>query len=61
LNRFIGYENAAKAAKKALAEGTTIRQAVIDLGFVGDGEGQVTQTQLDEALDVVAMAYPHGR
>jgi fumarate hydratase class II len=61
LNRFIGYENAAKAAKKALADGTTVRQAVVDLGFVGDGEGQVSEQQLDEALDVLAMAYPHGR
>jgi fumarate hydratase class II len=59
LNRFIGYENAAKAAKKALAEGITIRQAVLDLGFV-DGK-RLTETQLDEALDVLAMAYPHGR
>jgi fumarate hydratase class II len=61
LNRYIGYENAAKAAKKALAEKTTVRQAVLDLGFVGDGDGQVTEAQLDDALDVLAMAYPHGR
>jgi fumarate hydratase class II len=61
LNRFIGYENAAKAAKKALADGTTVRQAVVDLGFVGDGESQVTESQLDAALDVLSMAYPHGR
>jgi fumarate hydratase, class II len=59
--RYIGYDNAAKAAKKALADGTTVRQAVIDLGFVGTGEGQLTEAQLDEALDVLAMAYPHGR
>jgi len=59
LNRFIGYENAAKAAKKALADGITIRQAVIDLGFV-DGK-QLTEQQLDDALDVLKMAYPHGR
>jgi fumarate hydratase class II len=61
LNRFIGYENAAKVAKKAVTEGMTVRQAVVDLGFVGDGDGQVTEAQLDEALDVLAMAYPHGR
>jgi fumarate hydratase class II len=61
LNRYIGYENAAKAAKKALADGTTVRQAVVDLGFVGDGEGQVSESTLDDALDVLAMAYPHGR
>ena len=59
LNRYIGYENAAKAAKKAVTEGITVRQAVIDLGFV-DGE-KLTEAQLDEALDVLKMAYPHGR
>ena len=59
LNRYIGYENAAKAAKKAVTEGITIRQAVIALGFV-DGE-KLTEAQLDEALDVLGMAYPHGR
>jgi fumarate hydratase class II len=59
LNRFVGYENAAKAVKKALADGITIRQAVIDLGYVRDG--MLTEDELDQALDVLAMAYPHGR
>jgi len=59
LNSYIGYENAAKVAKKSLAEGITIRDAVIELGFVRDGA--LTETQLDEALDVLKMAYPHGR
>jgi len=57
LNRFIGYENAAKAAKKALTDGITVRQAVVELGFV-DGV-RLTEAQLDEALDVLSMAYPH--
>jgi fumarate hydratase class II len=57
LNRFIGYENAAKAAKKALADGITIRQAVIDLGFV-DGV-RLTEQQLDDALDVLSMTRPN--
>jgi fumarate hydratase class II len=61
LNRYIGYEKAAKVAKKALADGTTVRQAVLDLGLVGTGEGQVSEAQLDESLDVLGMAYPHGR
>ena len=61
LNGYIGYENAAKVVKKAVADGTTVRQAVHDLDFVGDGDGKVTEAQLDEALDVLAMAYPHGR
>ena len=59
LNRYIGYENAAKAAKKSLADGITIRDAVRELGFIR--AGLITETQLDEALDVLSMAYPHGR
>jgi fumarate hydratase class II len=53
LNRVIGYENAAKVAKKAVAERLTIREAVLALGFVDRGE--VTTEQLDQALDVLAM------
>jgi fumarate hydratase class II len=53
LNRLIGYENAAKIAKHAVAKGLTVRQAAIDLGFVARGE--VTEAQLDAALDVMAM------
>jgi fumarate hydratase class II len=53
LNRYIGYENAAAVAKKALKEGKTIRQVVIDSGFVENG--MVTLEQLDAALDVLAM------
>jgi len=53
LNRHIGYENAAKIAKHALARGITIREAVLDLGYVERGE--LTEEQLDEALDVDAM------
>jgi fumarate hydratase class II len=29
LNRYIGYENAAKVAKQALADGATIRETVL--------------------------------
>ena len=36
LNRYIGYENAAAVAKKALKEGKTIRQVVIESGFVDE-------------------------
>ena len=53
LNRYIGYENAAKVAKKALADNITIREAVIALGFVDDE--RLTEAQLDEALDVLRM------
>jgi fumarate hydratase class II len=56
LNRFIGYENAAKVAKKALAEQKTIREVVVELGFVDDGA--LTEEQLDAALDVASMTHP---
>ena len=36
LNTHIGYENAAKIAKKAHSEGTTLRQAALELGFMDD-------------------------
>ena len=58
LNKYIGYENAAKIAKTAVAEGLTVRQATEKLGFVGDGEGQVTEADLDKALDVTTMTAP---
>ncbi|HYP45215.1 MAG TPA: class II fumarate hydratase [Propionibacteriaceae bacterium] len=53
LNRYLGYENAAMVAKRALKEGKTIRQVVIESGFVADGK--LTEPQLDAALDVLAM------
>ncbi|MEO7746237.1 MAG: class II fumarate hydratase [Actinomycetota bacterium] len=56
LNRLIGYEAAAKVAKAAVADRATIRQSVLDLGFVDRGE--LTLAQLDEALDVLAMTRP---
>lgn len=56
LNKYVGYEAAAKIAKKALADGATIRETVIALGYVERGE--VTEAQLDEALDVESMTHP---
>ncbi|MDR2374554.1 MAG: class II fumarate hydratase [Bifidobacteriaceae bacterium] len=56
LNRVIGYEAAAKVAKYSVAHGTTVRQAVIDLGLVH--EGKITEAQLDAALDVMKMTRP---
>ncbi|MEL0083354.1 MAG: class II fumarate hydratase [Gammaproteobacteria bacterium] len=38
LNPHIGYDNAAKAAKKAHAEGSTLKQAVIGLGLLSEAE-----------------------
>jgi fumarate hydratase class II len=56
LNKYVGYENAAKIAKQAMADGLTIRETVIALGFVQRGE--LTEEQLDAALDVEAMTHP---
>ena len=53
LNRVIGYENAAKIAKHAVAHGLTVREAVEALGFVERGD--VTPEQLDTLLDVSTM------
>jgi fumarate hydratase class II len=53
LNIYIGYEAAGKVAKQSLAENKTIRQVVIENGYVTDG--LLTEAQLDEALDVLAM------
>ena len=56
LNRVIGYEAAAKIAKHSVANKITVRDAVIELGFVERGE--LTEAQLDEALDVLSMTRP---
>ncbi|MBA2954097.1 aspartate ammonia-lyase [Nocardioides sp. MAH-18] len=56
LNKHIGYEAAAKVAKRALADGATIRETVIAMGYVERGE--LTEAELDEALDVESMTRP---
>ena len=56
LNRYIGYEAAAKVAKQSLAQRRTIREVVLEMGFVDRGE--LTVEQLDEALDVLRMTHP---
>ncbi|MEV7168825.1 class II fumarate hydratase [Streptomyces sp. NPDC093224] len=56
LNRYIGYEEAAKVAKRSLAERRTIREVVLDSGYVERGD--LTLEQLDEALDVLRMTHP---
>jgi fumarate hydratase class II len=56
LNKYIGYEAAAKIAKHAVATGKTIRESTIELGFV-DGK-KLTLEQLDNALDVLSMTHP---
>ncbi len=56
LNKYIGYEEAAKVAKQALAERKTIRQVVLERGYVDSGK--LTAEQLDSALDVLSMTHP---
>ncbi len=51
LNPHIGYDNAAKIAKKALAEGKTLREAALELGLVS-GE------DFDAWVDPAAMTQP---
>lgn len=50
LNPAIGYDNAAKVAKQALAENKTVRDVAID-------EGYLTAEEADEVLDPEAMTY----
>ena len=59
LNPYIGYEAAAAVAHEALETGATIRDVVMARGHVARGE--ISQEQLDNALDVAAMANPQGR
>jgi fumarate hydratase class II len=56
LNRHLGYETAAKIAKQALVDGATIRETVLAMGYVDRGE--ITEEELDAALDVESMTHP---
>jgi fumarate hydratase class II len=56
LNRHLGYDEAAAVAKQALAQRRAIREVVIERGHLKSGK--LTETQLDEALDVLRMTHP---
>ena len=56
LNKYIGYEEAAKVAKQALKQSKTIKQVVVERGYVE--AGKLTAAQLDAALDVLSMTHP---
>lgn len=56
LNKVIGYEAAAKIAKHSVEKSITIKEAVIELGFVERGE--ISEADLDKALDVLSMTKP---
>ncbi|KAB2849996.1 MAG: class II fumarate hydratase [Ignavibacterium sp.] len=53
LNPHIGYDNAAKVAKKAHKENTTLKQAAIDLGLL-------TSEKFDEVVRPEKMVGPKG-
>ena len=56
LNKVIGYEAAAKIAKHSVEKSITVREAVIELGFVERGE--ISEADLDKALNVLSMTKP---
>ncbi len=51
LNPIIGYDKAAQVAKKAHKEGTTLREAALELGFL-------SPEAFDEAVDPSKMTHP---
>ena len=51
LNPYIGYENAAKTAKKAFKENISLKEACVSLGFL-------TAEKFDEVFHPEEMAYP---
>jgi fumarate hydratase class II len=53
LNPHIGYDNAAKVAKKAFAENTTLKEAAVALGFL-------TAEEFDEKVKPEEMIGPKG-
>ncbi|CAO3617864.1 unnamed protein product [Cunninghamella blakesleeana] len=52
LNPYIGYDKAAKCAKKAHAEGTTLKEAAMSLGYL-------TSEEFDQWVDPTKMLGPH--
>lgn len=56
LNKHLGYEEAARIAKQALKDNATIRDTVLAMGYVERGD--LTEQQLDDALDVERMTRP---
>jgi fumarate hydratase, class II len=59
LNRYLGYDGAAAVVKQSVLERRSIRDVVIARGHIEAGD--VTEAQLDEALDVLSMARPDLR
>jgi fumarate hydratase class II len=58
LNRYLGYEAAAAVVKQSLREHRSIRDIVIARGHIDAGD--LTEAQLDTALDVFSMTRPNS-
>jgi fumarate hydratase, class II len=56
LNPYIGYEAAAAVAHESQETGQTIKETVIARGHLSRGD--LTEAELDAALDVLAMTRP---
>jgi fumarate hydratase class II len=56
LNHYIGYDEAALVAKQALKEHKTIKQVVLERGYVD--QGKLSEQDLDRVLDVLSMTRP---
>ncbi len=54
LNPYIGYENAAKTAKRAYKENISLKEACVALGFL-------TAERFDEVFHPEEMAYPYKK
>jgi fumarate hydratase class II len=52
LNSHIGYDKSAKIAKKAHADGSTLKESALALGYL-------TSEQFDEWVDPTKMLGPH--
>ena len=65
LNKLIGYEAAAKIAKHSVAKGITVREAVIDLGYVERGEltpraaRREARPAVDDPPGLIRTTVPH--
>ena len=54
LNPYIGYEKSAAVAKESLKTGRTVRELVVEKGWL-------TEHQLDDILDVAKLTAPRRR
>jgi fumarate hydratase class II len=56
LSRYLGYEAAAEVVLTSVREGRSIREIVIAAGHIAAGD--LTEAQLDDALDLLSMTRP---